>query len=76
MMDVDLLAGRIGADYARCLGAAGNHYHPSIMITHLNEYAGIDTDRLAGQFGTLYLSDGRTCSDTFRVVSGAGTPLG
>ena len=68
MMDVDLLAGRIVADYARCLGAAGNHYHPSIMITHLNEYAGIDTDRLAGQFGTLYLSDGRTCSDTFKVV--------
>ena len=69
MMDVDLLAGRIGADYARCLGAAGNHYHPSIMITHLNEYAGIDTDRLAAQFGTLYLSDGRTCRDTFKVVS-------
>ena len=69
MMDVDLLAGRIGADYARCLGAAGNHYHPSIMITHLNEYAGIDTDRLAGQFGTLYLSDGRTCKDTIKVIS-------
>ena len=76
MMDVDLLAGRIGADYARCLGAAGNHYHPSIMITHLNEYAGIDTDRLAAQFGTLYLSDGRTCRDTFRVVCGTGTPSG
>ena len=69
MMDVDFLARRIRSDYARCQGAAGNHYHPSVMVTHLNEYAGIDTDKLAREFGTLYLSDGRTCKDTLKVIS-------
>ena len=68
MMDVDFLAQRIRADFARCEGAAGNHYHPSVMVTHLNEYAGIDTGRLTQDFGTLYLSDGRTCRDVCREV--------
>ena len=71
MMDVDSLVRRIHSDYARCQGAAGNHYHPSVMVTHLNEYAGIDTDRLGREFGTLYLSDGRTCRDTFKAVTPA-----
>ena len=68
MMDVDFLARRIRSDFARCRGAAENHYHPSVMVTHLNEYAGIDTDMLGREFGTLYLSDGRTCEDTFKIV--------
>ena len=50
-------------------GSVRNHYHPSVMVTHLNEYAGIDTDRLARQFGTLYLSDGRTCRDVCRETA-------
>lgn len=63
MMNVDLLAERIGRDFSKLRHAAGNHFHSSVMITHLNEYAGIDTDSLLQRFGTLYLSDGRTCRD-------------
>ena len=69
MMDVDSLTDRIRADYARTQGSVRNHYHPSVMVTHLNECAGIDTDRLARQFGTLYLSDGRTCRDVCRETA-------
>ena len=63
MMDVNLLAERIRKDFARCPGSSGNRYRSSVMVTHLNEHAGIDTERLAQQFGTLYLSDGRTSGD-------------
>lgn len=63
MMDTDLLTKRTLSDFAVCGSAAGNLYRPSLMITHLNEYGGIDTDALAGRFGSLYLSDGRTCAD-------------
>ena len=63
LADVDLLAARISKDFARCKSAAGNLYRPSVMVTHLNEYAGIDTDRLRQRFGTVYLSDGRTGRD-------------
>ena len=71
MMDVDSLSGRIRTDYARCRGASRNFYHPSVMITHLNEYAGIDTGSLAELFGTLYLSDGKTCRDVHMEKSAA-----
>ena len=40
-----------------------NAYRPSVMITHMNEYSGIDTDLLADRFGRIYLSDGRTGGD-------------
>ncbi len=63
LADVDLLAARISKDFAQCKSAVGNLYRPSVMVTHLNEYAGIDTDRLRQRFGTIYLSDGRTCRD-------------
>ena len=63
MMDTDSLTGRILSDFAACGSTAKNLYRPSLMITHLNEYAGIDTDALAGPFGSLYLSDGRTSAD-------------
>lgn len=63
MMDVNLLAERIRKDFARCPGSSGNRYRSSVMVTHLNEYAGIDTESLARRFGTLYLSDGRTSGD-------------
>ena len=69
MMDTDLLTGRILSDFAACSSNAGNLYRPSLMITHLNEYAGIDTDALAGRFGSLYLSDGRTCADISSLCS-------
>lgn len=72
MMDVDFLAERIQKDYLRCTGKTGNIYHPSVMITHLNEYAKIDTDRLARRFGTLYLSDGRTCRDVCKETAAIG----
>ena len=69
MMDVDSLADRIREDFGRCTGSAVNHWRLSVMVTHLNEYAGIDTDLLARQFGTLYLSDGKTCSDVCRETA-------
>ena len=61
-MDTDLLTARILSDFAHCRGAARNRFRPSLMVTHLNEYATIDTDFLADHFGTLYLSDGRTAA--------------
>ena len=63
MMDVDLLAERVRKDFSRTSHNAGNRYRSSVMVTHLNEYAGIDTESLARRFGTLYLSDGRTSGD-------------
>ena len=63
MLDIDLLTERIRQDFAQCKSAAGNLYLPSVMVTHLNEYAGIDTDCLRQRFGTIYLSDGRTGQD-------------
>ena len=63
MMDVDLLAERIRKDFGRCPDSSGNRYRSSVMITHLNEYEDVDADRLAHQFGTIYLSDGRTSGD-------------
>ena len=68
MMDVNLLAERIRTDFAKCGAAAANHYRPSVMVTHMNEFAGIDTDALAQCFGTLYLSDGRTDRDTHLLL--------
>ena len=68
MMDSDLLIKRILDDYARACGPTGNHYRSSLMVTHMNEYAGVDTDLLADCFGTLYLSDGRTGRDV-RICS-------
>lgn len=72
MMDVDFLAGRIERDFALCKTSAGNHYHPSVMVTHLNEFAGIDTGLLAQRFGALYLSDGRTSRDTYPETAAIG----
>lgn len=66
MMDVNSLADRIGADFARCRGAARNRYRASVMITHMNEFAGIDTGLLADRFDTLYLSDGKTHLDVYK----------
>ena len=63
MMDVNLLAERIRKDFERCPDSSGNRYRSSVMVTHLNEYAGIDAESLAQRFGTLYLSDGRTSGD-------------
>lgn len=59
-MDADLLTARVLSDFAHCSGAVRNRFRPSLMVTHLNEYASIDTDLLADHFGALYLSDGRT----------------
>ena len=36
------------------------------MITHMNEFAGIDTGLLADLFDTLYLSDGKTHLDVYK----------
>ena len=66
MMDVNSLAERIAADFTRCTRAAGSRYRPSVMVTHLNEFADIDTDSLLHRFGTVYMSDGRTCRDIHR----------
>lgn len=63
MMDTTLLTQRILADFSKCGRAAANRFRPSVMITHLNEHARIDTDSLADQFGRLYFSDGRTAGD-------------
>jgi hypothetical protein len=63
MMDVNLLTERIRKDFERCPRSSRNRYRSSVMITHLNEYAEIGTESLAQQFGTLYLSDGRTSGD-------------
>ena len=71
MMDTDLLSKRVLSDFAACGSAAGNLYRPSLMITHLNEYADIDIDALAGRFGSLYLSDGRTSAD-ITAIRGRG----
>jgi hypothetical protein len=68
MMDVNSLADRISADYALCCGAVRNRYRSSVMITHMNEFAGIDTGLLAKRFGTLYLSDGKTRSAVFKAA--------
>ena len=69
MKDTETLADRIGADFA-LFAAPGskirNHYRPSVMVTHLNEYRGIDTGLLGERFGTVYLSDGRTNRDVER----------
>ena len=63
MMDSDLLIKRIQDDYARACRPSGNMYRSSLMVTHINEYAEIDTDLMADSFDTLYLSDGRTGRD-------------
>ena len=63
LVDARRLSERIGKDFAQCKSAAGNLYLPSVMVTHLNEYAGIDTDFLRQRFGKVYLSDGRTAQD-------------
>ena len=68
MMDVNSLADRISADYALCCGAVRNRYRSSVMITHMNEFAGIDTGLLAERFDTLYLSDGKTRSAVFKAA--------
>ena len=68
MMDVNSLADRISADYARCRGALRNRYNASVMITHMNEFAGVDTDLLARRFGTLYLSDGKTRGAVYKAA--------
>jgi adenylosuccinate synthase len=70
MMDVNSLADRIGADFARCHGAVRNRYRASVMITHMNEFAGIDTGLLADRFDTLYLSDGKTHRDVYKETVG------
>lgn len=71
MMDVNSLADRIAADFDRCARAAGNRYNSSVMVTHLNEYADIDTESLLQRFGTVYRSDGRTCRDIHRETVAA-----
>lgn len=63
MMDSDLLIKRIENDYANSSVPCRNFYRSSLMVTHLNEYAGVDPDLLADRFGTVYLSDGRTGQD-------------
>ena len=51
-----------------CCGAVRNRYRSSVMITHMNEFAGIDTGLLAKRFGTLYLSDGKTRSAVYKAA--------
>ena len=70
MMDADLLVKRIQEDYARACGSTQNHYRSSLMVTHMNEYAGVDTGLLADRFGTLYLSGGRTGRDVMTYSTG------
>ncbi len=68
MKDTGVLADRVERDYALCRRPASrNVYRPSVMVTHLNEYRGIDTDMLKDRFGTVYLSDGRTSRDIERA---------
>ena len=52
-----------GTGNAGTAGRSKNTYRPSVMVTHMNEYSGIDTGLLADRFGTVYLSDGRTGGD-------------
>jgi hypothetical protein len=47
-MDADLLTARVLSDFAHCSGAVRNRFRPSLMVTHLNEYACIDTDLAFG----------------------------
>ncbi|MBQ6582886.1 MAG: adenylosuccinate synthetase [Mogibacterium sp.] len=69
IIDTESLAERIRTDFAHCGGTVRNQYHPSVMVTHYNEFDGIDTARLTDEFGKLYLSDGRTVRDTEAVVA-------
>ena len=63
MMDADSLIKRIENDYAHSSGPCRNFFRSSLMVTHLNEYAGVNPDLLADRFGTVYLSNGRTGQD-------------
>ena len=63
LADAEHLADRIEADFAHCAGSMKNNYRASVMVTHMNEYSGIDTDMLADRLGRVYLSDGRTGGD-------------
>ena len=63
LADAGLRADRIEAAFARCAGSMKNNYRASVMVTHMNEYSGIDTDMFAGRFSRVYLSDGRTGGD-------------
>ncbi len=65
--DIGKLADRIGKDFGICAGSRNNDYRPAVMVTHLNEYAGIDTEGLRDLYGRVYLSDGRTNRDVERL---------
>ena len=72
MMDVNLLAERICKDFERSPRSTLNRYRSSVMVTHLNEYAGLDTGCLAQRFETVYLSDGKTIGD-IHILKRTGT---
>jgi hypothetical protein len=48
-----------------CSGRKRNVYSPSLLVTHMNEYDNIDTEKLSAAFKTLYLSDGRTAESVY-----------
>ena len=65
-------AERIRKDFERSPRSTLNRYRSSVMVTHLNEYAGIDTGCLAQRFETVYLSDGKTIGD-IHILKRTGT---
>ena len=75
LADAGRITDRIREDFTFCCGDTKNTYRPTVMVTHLNEYAGIDTDLMAGGFFRVYLSDGRTSADVC-TRSGPGSRRG
>ena len=61
----DTLIERTTGDMKHCSGRKRNVYSPSLLVTHMNEYSGIDAEKLSGAFKTVYLSDGRTAESVY-----------
>lgn len=68
MLNEDSLAERIRRDTQCFAGRENNRYRPSVLVTHMNEYGGIDTGKILDAFGRVYLSGGKTAEDVYRVV--------
>lgn len=59
----DSLIRRIEKDMEYCADGKKNLYLPSVLVTHMNEYNGIDTEKLVNAFKTVRVSDGKTAED-------------
>ena len=59
----DSLIRRIEKDMEYCADGKKNLYLPSVLVTHMNEYNRIDTEKLVNAFKTVRVSDGKTAED-------------